>query len=148
MHHVTLQLVRRLLHYSAEEAARWIPADEAAGRPDGVEVRTWHRWEAGRMAIPENVAQRIEQLVQWRQLAIDNLQAQVNLAAPAARLWLRTYEAPEDWPGEPMLWRPAQAASAAVLAQLWPRDVAPLLGAAAGQVEEGGVLLRPLVNWR
>lgn len=117
----TLQALRRLLHYSAEEAARDIPAD--AERPHGVEVRTWHRWESGQRPIPPNVRGRVLELTTWRTQRLEQLRDAAQAAAPGP-LVVVWYIDRDDWTGGAtgcdggVLWRPEQSAAAAALAEL------------------------------
>lgn len=105
MHPPELQALRRLLFYSAPEAARWVARD--AERPRGVEERTWNRWEAGQRPIPDNIAARIRELIAWRDRHRREL-------GPGVVIW---YAEADDWPGPPELWRPAQSVIAQCLAE-------------------------------
>lgn len=112
-----LQALRRLLFYSAPEAARWIAVD--AERPRGVEERTWNRWEAGKVPIPDNVAARVLELVAWhsryRSALLDRIDAQ-----PSGVLRVIWYAEVNDWPEDRDLWRPWQSGIAACLADAGP----------------------------
>lgn len=110
-----LSALRRLLHYSAPEAARWVAAD--AERPKGVEDRTWNRWESGTRPVPPNIAAAVLQLVAWRGQHLDALRA---LPAPVVLPW---HDDADDWPGPGALRRPAQSAAAQLLAELGPDRV-------------------------
>lgn len=108
-----LEALRKHLHFTVPEAARWVAAD--AERPRGVEERTWNRWEAGKVAIPANIAARMVELVRWREAAADELyDAHWRHPAqhPAVLIW---YDCREDWPGKPEHWRPTQSAMADLL---------------------------------
>jgi hypothetical protein len=113
-----LSALRRLLHYSAPEAARWIAADRE--RPQGVEERTWNRWESGARPVPPNIAARALELVAWRRRALDAARQLARGAAPGAPALLVWYDDGDDWPEHGALWRPAQSAAAALLAELGP----------------------------
>jgi len=109
-----LQALRRLLFFSAAEAARYLAADE--DRPQGVEERTWNRWEAGKMPVPPNVAATVLQAVAYRDQAIQQITAEVlrtrqDQGAPeyVALLWCAELD---DWQHPPVLWRPQQSALA------------------------------------
>ena len=106
-----LQALRRLLFFSAAEAARHLAADEE--RPQGVEERTWNRWEAGKMPVPGNVADAVRQAVAYRSEVIETLTGELMAATlPPVTLW---YAEQDDWPGPAVLWRPHQAGTAAVV---------------------------------
>lgn len=107
-----LQALRRLLFYSAPEAARWVARD--AARPRGVEERTWNRWEAGKMPIPPTIAARVAELVAWRSRYRSALLDQLK---PGGTLRLIWYAEADDWPEARELWRPAQSVIASVLAE-------------------------------
>lgn len=108
----TLGALRRLLFFSAPEAARWVARD--AARPQGVEERTWNRWEAGKLPVPDNIAAAVLRLVAWREKA---LQAAQDTLAQEAFIAVPWYAEADDWPGPPALWRPAQSVAAALLAE-------------------------------
>lgn len=105
-----LEALRRLLFFSVPEAAVLI---------GGVAEQTWRRWEAGSRAVPDDVAQRVNDLVGWRDLAIGKVTDLINRSggAGAALVW---YSSMDDWaslPGrEPVLFRPHQSACATLLA--------------------------------
>lgn len=114
-----LQALRRLLFFSVAEAARFLAADEA--RPNGVEERTWNRWESGKVAVPDNIAATVRQAAGYRAEFIDTVaqavqdsQAQHGSQAQLCIVW---YAELEDWPHPPLLWRPQQSAVAAVVAE-------------------------------
>lgn len=114
MHAPEVQALRRLLMYSAADAARRVATD--ADRPDGVQERTWNRWESGQQPMPDNVAARLLDLVEWRARAL--AQARHELAASgAAGLRVIWYSEADDWPDQPALWRPAQSVAAQLLAE-------------------------------
>lgn len=112
MHPPELQALRRLLFYSAPEAARWVARD--AERPRGVEERTWNRWEAGKMPIPPNIAAAVLDLVAWRSRYRSDLLAQLERSEALRLIW---YAEADDWPDAPALWRPIQSAIASVIAE-------------------------------
>lgn len=119
-----LQALRRLLGYSPPEAARRVAADPE--RPQGVEERTWQRWERGERPPPPNIAQRVRELVAWRTLALADgrqlIEQQLRAAAgPVRLLW---YDQADDWPEAAALWRPAQTVAAQLLAEHEPGAVA------------------------
>lgn len=114
-----LQALRRFLFYSAPEAARWLAADEQ--RPQGVEERTWNRWEAGARPVPDNIAARVASLAAWRgQVVAAGRQAGAQAGRP---LVLVVYDDADDWPAHGALRRPHQSAAAQLLAELGPELV-------------------------
>lgn len=117
-----LQLMRRILFYSAAEAARYLAAD--AERPNGVEERTWNRWEAGQRPVPGNVAARVLDMLAWRSARLDEARADIDErwrrpgGAPPLRMLV--YFEPDDWLGPRELMRPAQSVAAQLLAESRP----------------------------
>lgn len=112
MQHIELEALRRLLFFSPPEAASLIgDASEQA----------WRRWESGARKVPDDVAQRMADLIEWRQAAIDATVKQIAAAPKEAAIALIWYDSLDDWatlPGrEPALWRPQQSVCAAVLAE-------------------------------
>ena len=95
MHAPELQALRRLLFFTAPEAARLIARDDA--RPRGVDERTWNRWEAGKVPIPPNVAAAVLSLVAWRDRYKLELLGQL-AAQPGGTLRLIWYAEIDDWP--------------------------------------------------
>jgi hypothetical protein len=63
-----LAALRRLLFFSAAEAADFI------GR---VNEQAWHRWEEGSRPVPDDVAERILDLVAWRHAQIEAASARI-----------------------------------------------------------------------
>lgn len=114
MNSAELQAMRRLLFFSAAEAARYLAADEE--RPQGVEERTWNRWEAGKLPVPSNVAATVLLAMQMRQAAIEEWRRAVGLVGRGyvTAIW---YAEGDDWPQARQLWRPDQSAKAAALAE-------------------------------
>lgn len=112
MKHIELEALRRLLFFSPPEAASLIgDASEQA----------WRRWESGARKVPDDVAQRIADLVQWRQAAIDAAVKQISTAPPDTTIDLIWYDSLDDWATLPnreqVLWRPQQSVCAALLAE-------------------------------
>lgn len=107
-----LEAVRRLLFFSPPEAAAMI---------SDTSEQAWRRWESGARKVPEDVASRMMELVEWRQAAIDATIKQICAAPKEASITLVWYESLDDWatlPGrEPALWRPQQSVCAAVFAE-------------------------------
>lgn len=125
MHAHELQALRRLLFLTPPEAARWLASD--AERPNGVEERTWNRWEAGTKPVPPNIAAGVLALVQWRaeQLASLTAQLQQHQASAPGPYVLPWVNDPDDWPGRSRAhWRAHQSACAAVLAAAPPGSAA------------------------
>ncbi len=109
MQHIEFEALRRLLFFSPPEAAAMV---------SDTSEQAWRRWESGARKVPDDVAQRMLDLLTWRQAAIDVAVKQVSAAPTGASLSLIWYESLDDWatlPGrEPTLWRPQQSACAAV----------------------------------
>jgi len=109
-----LEALRKHLHFTVPEAARWVAASPE--RPRGVEERTWNRWESGKVAVPPNIAERICELVRWRDDQADSIWSSLwpllNASTPLSLIW---YDYREDWPGDPAHWRPMQSAMAELL---------------------------------
>jgi len=108
MNNIELQALRRLLFFSVPEAARLVAASN--DRPDGVQERTWRRWEDGTLAVPDNIAQTMTDLCDWRRIAIGAMRKQIDSTGDDADIVLIWYDILDDWvsmPGrEPILWRP------------------------------------------
>lgn len=112
-----LEALRRLLHLNVPEAARWVAASPE--RPHGVEQRTWNRWEAGQVAIPDNIAEKVLDLVRWRSnqasaLIGAHVRATTGQAPRVSMIW---YDSADDWHGQAVLWRPMQSAMSELLAE-------------------------------
>ena len=122
MNAAELQALRRLLFFSVAEAARYLAAD--AQRPDGVEERTWNRWEAGKMPVPPNIAKVVVDMVEYRETVLQGLNARLiqQEANEAGFLHLPWCVDPGDWLHAMRQWRPHQSAQAAALAH-WPRQL-------------------------
>lgn len=109
-----LQALRRFLFYTAPEAARWLACD--GQRPQGVEERTWNRWEAGARPVPENIAARVLSLAAWRAAVV--AAGRLAGARVGCPLVVVVYDDADDWPGPGALRRPHQSAAAQLLAEL------------------------------
>ena len=123
MNGTELGALRRLLLFSAAEAARWIAADDL--RPHGVEERTWNRWESGKVPVPENIARQLVFLAAWRAEIIATLSSEVAhlwhaTQRPVALVW---YAEAEDFAGAPERWRPHCSALATMLDKSTRREV-------------------------
>ena len=113
----TLQALRRLLFFSREEAAQWIAVP-------AVSEQQWRDWESGSLPLPETIAQRMQELAEWRSTALaataDNIRRQIREkgGVPEAIIIL-WYERREDWTSlphrEPVMWRVQQSVCAALL---------------------------------
>lgn len=104
----TLQALRRLLFFSAPEAAEHI---------GGVTERSWRKWEDGDRAIPQDVIDRISTMIAWRTKALAEAEAAIKDArramrgnhegAPPTVTW---YATPDAWMraegNRPEMWRP------------------------------------------
>ena len=91
-----------------------------------VTEQTWRRWEAGAWPVPDDVARRMTEIVDWRIAAMEATGAQMRAAPDDVRLAIIWYRALEDWmtlPGrEPALWRPQQSVCGDLFVQ-FPRLV-------------------------
>ena len=107
-----LEAGRRLLFFSPPEAASMV---------SDTSEQAWRRWESGSRKVPDDVAQRMTDLIEWRQAAINATVKQISAAPKEASIALVWYDSLDDWatlPGrEPTLWRPQQSVCAAVLAE-------------------------------
>lgn len=111
MNKTELQALRRLLFFSAPEAAQWVAASEE--RPAGVSERAWRLWEAGERPIPADVAECLRSLADWRSLMLANVGAEIAEAqiktGSLPGVVLVWYKSLTDWlnNGEPeLIWRP------------------------------------------
>lgn len=103
-----LQALRHYLFFTPPEAAALI---------GGVSERAWRYWEAGGRPIPADVAEAIENLIEWRATVVDTIAELIDEdddeAGGIVIVW---YESMDDWASlagrEPMLWRPHQSACA------------------------------------
>lgn len=112
-----LEALRRILFFSVTEAALLIGE---------VSEQAWRRWEAGSRAVPEDVAQRLRALTDWRQVAISAAIRQIAAAPEGARVALIWYENFTDWseiPAHVVRWRPQQSVVASLAAEFAGRVV-------------------------
>lgn len=107
-----LEAARRLLFFSPPEAAAMV---------SNTSEQAWRRWESSSRKVPDDVVQRMTELIVWRQAAINATVKQISAAPKEASIALVWYDSLDDWatlPGrEPALWRPQQSVCAAVLAE-------------------------------
>jgi hypothetical protein len=109
MNNTELEAARRLLFYSTAEAAALI---------GNVSEQGWRRWEAGSKPVPEDVAETLTALVNWRQKAIAATYDLVAKAEQNSNVVLLWYATEEDWcalkahPEE--FWRPQQSVTAEI----------------------------------
>ncbi|RCS59704.1 DUF1870 family protein [Parvibium lacunae] len=114
----TLSALRRLLFFTQPEAAALI---------GNVTERSWQFWERGDRPIPQDVADKIESLIEWRSNAVQAFHDQLEEAQAAQEggeqesvrlLW---YDTVDDWATlndrEPILFRPHQSAVAQLCAE-------------------------------
>lgn len=109
MNGTELQALRRLLFFQVPEAAAMI---------SGTSERAWKHWEAGARPVPEDVAARVRELLAWRLVAIEDtidlIETQIHARGAPESARLVWYGRMQDWPGEPVMWRPHQSVCAAV----------------------------------
>lgn len=116
----TLQALRRLLFFTRKDASLFIATSPE--RPQGVSEQEWNQWEEGELPIPENIAQRITELVDWRSTALaataDTIRQQIKDKGVPESVFIIWYENLEDWESlpnrEPVMWRLQQAVCAAL----------------------------------
>lgn len=110
----TLQALRRLLFFSVDEAADLI---------GHVSPRSWQYWERGERTIPQDVADTLRFLVEWRAKAIETVESvtrEQSRKRPIIEITSMWYATPEEWlaTGRPEIyWRPQQSATAALIAK-------------------------------
>lgn len=103
----TLQALRRLLFFSAPEAAEHI---------GHVTERSWRMWEDGSRGIPDDVVSTVARMVAWRKTALAEAEKAIKDARrslkgrEAASPQVTWYITPEAWaqaePCAPEMWRP------------------------------------------
>jgi hypothetical protein len=112
-----LASLRRLLFFSAGEAALLLAA--SLNRIAGVQESTWREWENGIKPVPEEIAEIVRRLCEWRAnavtltcAAIKEAKEQAKLKTPAEEwdmviVWYATLD---DWltlnDRVPVMWRP------------------------------------------
>ncbi len=107
-----LYLVRNTLHLSVAEAAEWV-----AGHTN---PRTWQRYEAGTVNIPDDIDMEIYALTQHAEQLFSELHSKACLAEQASEvLKLPCYREYEAWIAEkgakaPALWRVYQSVIARI----------------------------------
>lgn len=113
-----LKAFRGLLRFSIPESCRLVAASEE--RPRGVSERAWRMWEAGELAVPQDVSATISRLLEWREKAIAAAEEVIAAAPEDTRIALVWYNTPGDWLSlagrEELFYRPQQSALAAVAA--------------------------------
>ena len=118
----SLKALRKLLFFTVQEAAQLIAA--SPDQPQGVSDLVWQQWEDGRAPIPEFVATRINELNEWRSMALDatadNIRVQMKeKGGKPESIFVIWYDKLEDWKSmpnrEPIMWRLQQAVCASLL---------------------------------
>ncbi|MDR1276353.1 MAG: YdiL family protein [Candidatus Accumulibacter sp.] len=116
---ITLQALRRLLFFTAQDAERLIAPTvnpEFSGE-------TWRQWENGAQPVPKSVAARMLELKEWRSEALaataDNIRALIKeKGGMPESVFVIWYDSLDDWLShpdrDPALWRPQQAVCAAL----------------------------------
>lgn len=107
MNNIELRALRELLFFSAPEAALLIAASPE--RLTGVQERTWRRWEDGTLPVPDNIADTMRTLCDWRARAREGMNSALS-ALGEGNVCLVWYATLDDWASlagrEPVLWRP------------------------------------------
>lgn len=83
MNNLELQALRHLLFFSVPEAALLLASSD--DRPTGVQERSWRRWEDGTNPVPDNIAQQILRLCEWRAKALEAMHFAISNAKRIAR---------------------------------------------------------------
>jgi hypothetical protein len=118
----TLQALRRLLFFTAQDAERLIAAPFL--QAPGASGETWRQWENGVSPVPEAVATRMLELNEWRSEALaataDNIRALIKeKGGMPESVFVIWYASLDDWlslPGrDSSMWRPQQAVCASLL---------------------------------
>lgn len=111
MNNLELQSLRRLLFFSVPEAALFVAASNE--RIDGVQERSWRRWEEGTVPVPPNIAERMMDLCKWRAQALEAMRGAItdgqadHHELDLVMVWYDTLEGWATLDGrEPVLWRP------------------------------------------
>lgn len=106
-----LKAIRLLMFFNVPEAAAMI---------GGTDERTWASWEAGEQPLPEEVAIKFATILDWYKGSLQRMR-QCILANPNKLMVSLWYDTLDDWLSldihEPVLWRPEQAVTAAVLGE-------------------------------
>ena len=111
----TCHALRRLLFFSCDESARFIA-------PSPLSEEQWHELEHGNDPIPEDIAQRIVELVEWRSVALaamaDTIRQQIKDNGVPETIFILWYNRLEDWISlperKPVMWRIQQSVCAAL----------------------------------
>lgn len=100
MNNIELHALRRLLFFTQPEFAILV---------SGTSERAVKHWEAGARPVPEDVANRVRELLQSRQNYLHHF---INSPYKSIVFYSRI----QDFPDSPVLWRPHQSACAAACA--------------------------------
>ena len=107
-----LEALRRLLFFSPPEAAALI---------SGTSEQAWRRWESGARAVPDDVEEKIYDLVEWRKTAFETASGLAADAPANACIPIVWYASLDEWTSptwrQAVLWRPHQSVVAALLAE-------------------------------
>jgi hypothetical protein len=118
----SLKALRNLLFFTVQDAARLIAV--SPDQPEGVSDTAWQQWEDGSQPIPEFVVTRMNELNDWRSMALDatadNIRVQMKeKGGTPESIFVIWYDRLEDWKSmpnrEPVMWRLQQAVCAALL---------------------------------
>ncbi len=118
---ITLRALRRLFFFTIPEAAQYLAANKNEPR---ISEERWRQWENGELPIPDHVAARMNELNEWRSLALDatadNIRIQMReKSGTPESIFVVWYDHIEDWLSlpnrDPAMWRLQQAVCAALL---------------------------------
>ena len=127
MNPVQLSIIRQLLFFSIDEAARWLATN--AQHPEGVSRASWMAWESGSDTLPAYIEERLSELLDFRLDAIEAASQPLDDTededeeAPLVALWYEHIEDFTSLPGhDALFWRP-QCSVVAELVATFGADV-------------------------
>jgi len=118
----SLKALRSLLFFTVQDAAQLIAA--SPDQPQGVSDLQWQQWEDGSTPVPEYVSTRMNELNDWRSMALDatadNIRVQMKeKGGTPESIFVIWYDSLDDWKSlpnrEPVMWRLQQAVCASLL---------------------------------
>ena len=113
-----LEALRRLLFLTTDEAAQFVAVGPE--HPQGVSGQEWREWESGAQPVPQQVARRVAELVDWRAAALaataDTIRQQIRDTGTPESVFVIWYDRLDDWltlpERKPEMWRLQQAVCA------------------------------------